>query len=101
MEKKSIFYWVYRIVSPGGDDIGQIGTGMKEEVVAPFFKGNVQTVIFDIYPERHHCYHHHLWCVYVMHLVVLSKSSCLPGFFQRVASKSRARQQPVAHAVAL
>ena len=42
----------YRIVSPGLNDIGQIRTGVKEEVVAPFFKGDVQTVIFDIYPAK-------------------------------------------------
>lgn len=42
----------YRIVSPGLNDIGQIRTGVKEEVVAPFFKGDVQTVIFDIYPAN-------------------------------------------------
>ena len=47
----------YCVMPPSGNDVGQVRTGVKEEVVPPLLEGNVQRVIFDIYPrkERDHC----------------------------------------------
>ena len=35
---------------PRGDDVGQVGAGVEKKVIPPFLKGDVQRVIFDIYP---------------------------------------------------
>ena len=36
---------------PVGNNIGKIGTWMKQKVIPPFFKGNVQAMIINIDPE--------------------------------------------------
>ena len=40
----------YCVVPPGSNDVGQVGAGVKEQVVSPFLKRNIQGMIFDIYP---------------------------------------------------
>ena len=41
----------YSVVPPVRNNIGKIGTWMKQKVIPPFFKGNVQAMIINIDPE--------------------------------------------------
>ena len=43
--------WSYSVVPPVRNNIGKICTWMKQKVIPPFFKGNVQAMIINIDPE--------------------------------------------------